>query len=114
MMQLDHDPNVVRWASEEFSINYLSPIDKKVHRYFVDFLVEYRNGIKEMIEIKPFSQCIPPKANTKRRNQRKLLNEMKTFEVNQAKWAAAKKFCKERNIKFKVLTEKELFPKVKR
>jgi len=110
-MQMDHDPNVKFWASEEFSIKYLSPKDKRVRRYFPDVYVEYKDGKKELIEIKPFAQCIKPKAGTKK-NSRKLLNETVTYAVNQAKWAAAKQWCEERNIKFKILTEKQLFPKI--
>jgi len=41
-----------------------------------------------------------------------LLNEVVTYEVNQSKWAYASEWCKQRNVKFKVLTEKQLFPKI--
>jgi len=34
--------------------------------------------------------------------------ECKTYEVNQAKWRAAKEFCNDRKIEFKIVTEKEL------
>lgn len=113
MMSLDHNPLVKRWASEEFSIKYLSPKDKKFHRYFPDFFVEYTNGNKELIEIKPLSQCLPPKANAKK-GKRKLISEVVTYETNQAKWAYAKEWCKQNGVKFKVLTEHDLFPKVKK
>jgi len=111
MMQLDHDSSVLRWASEEFSIRYLSPKDKKWHRYFPDFYVEYKDGKKELIEVKPYNQCIKPKPH---KNRRRLLNEIMTYEVNQSKWAFAQEWCKDRGIKFKVLTEKQLFPKIEK
>jgi len=111
LRKLDSDPDVIKYASEEFSIKYYSPVDKRVRRYFPDMYYETKSGEKYLVEIKPEYQCIPPKSkNTK--NQRKLLSEMKTFSVNQAKWAAAKQWCEERNIKFKILTEKQLFPKI--
>ena len=113
MMQLDHDPNVVKWASEEFSIRYLSPIDKRFHRYFPDFYVEYKDGRKELIEVKPQHQVKKPEANRKK-NRKKLLNEIVTYERNKAKWAYAQEWCKQRGVQFKILTEKELFPKITR
>ena len=39
MIRLDEDPNVISWGSEEIIIPYRSPIDNKIHRYFVDFIV---------------------------------------------------------------------------
>ena len=32
----DTNPNILRWASEEFSIPYVSPVDNRVHRYYPD------------------------------------------------------------------------------
>ena len=40
MQTLDENSNVLRWASEEIVIPYISPIDNRPHRYFVDFYVE--------------------------------------------------------------------------
>ena len=113
MRQLDNDPKVKQWASEEFSIPYYSKVDGRKRRYFPDMYVEYVDGRKELIEIKPLSQCLPPKANAKR-SRRKMLNEIVTYERNQAKWAYAKEWCKQRGIQFKVLTERELFPKIRK
>jgi hypothetical protein len=36
------------------------------------------------------------------------VKERKTYEVNQAKWKAAKEWCADRKIEFKIVTEKEL------
>jgi len=113
MMQLDHDPNVKQWASEEIIIKYLSPVDKRQHRYFPDFYVEYTDGRRELIEVKPMSQVKQPKID-KKKSRRKLINELKTWEVNQSKWAYAQEWCKQNGVTFKVLTERELFPKVSR
>jgi len=112
----DKNKNVVRYSSEEIVIPYVSPRDNKVHRYFPDFYVELitDSGIRKMIiEIKPDSQTRPPrnrKCKTKKQSVR-LLEDHMTFEVNRAKWAAAKEFCDKQNIEFRVLTEKELFNK---
>ena len=39
---LDENVNVIRWGSEEMAIPYYSPVDKKMHRYFPDFIAEIK------------------------------------------------------------------------
>ncbi len=39
----DKSRDVVSWASEEFSIPYVSPKDNKVHRYYPDYLIKVRS-----------------------------------------------------------------------
>ena len=106
----DLNENVLEWQSEEFCIPYRSPIDNKVHRYFPDFFIKYKdaNGrIKSsLIEVKPLRQCAPPPKP--KRQTKKYLGEAFEYAKNQAKWAAAKEYCKDRMWEFKVLTEKEL------
>ena len=64
MKYFDLSGNIVQWQSEELWIPYRSPIDRKVHRYFPDFLicVVDKNGNKttKIIEVKPKKQTIPP------------------------------------------------------
>ena len=36
----DESKNVLEWSSEELVIPYLSPLDNKMHRYFVDFKIK--------------------------------------------------------------------------
>ena len=105
----DETPGVLRWASEEFHIPYLSPIDERVHRYFPDVWMEVQtpNGVKAyLIEIKPKeqTQLRPTKRKTK-----KFLREAAIVAVNHAKWDAAKLFCQEHGWEFQVLTEDHLF-----
>ena len=111
----DSNPFITRWSSEEIWIQYIHPFKKnkdgtpKVCRYFPDFWVEYKNPkgelIQEIIEVKPKSQT---KRTRSRNPQRKLYEEM-TLEVNKAKWAYAYAWCKKKNIKFKVVTEEDIF-----
>ena len=112
MIYCDENPNVLKWNSEEIVIPYMSPVDHRVHRYFVDFLIEVKTktGDKEviLIEVKPYAQCYPPKPPKKQ--TRRYLNECATYAINQAKWDAAKALCKKEGWKWKVLTEKELKP----
>lgn len=104
--RLDNDPGVARWASEEFCIPYMNPIDKKIHRYFPDVYVENVNGEKFVIEIKPSAQTKPP--NKPPKNTKRYLTEVSTYVINKAKWYAADKFCEEKGWAFKIITEKEL------
>ena len=49
--ECDTNPSIKKWASEEFSIPYVSPADGKVHRYYPDFLIEKTDGKRYIIEI---------------------------------------------------------------
>ena len=105
----DKNPSIVKWCSEEIVIPYISPVDNRAHRYFVDFKIQVKtkDGLKTyLIEIKPAAQTGPPKA-PQRKTQR-YLNEVMTWGVNEAKWKAADRYAKDRGWEFKVLTEHEL------
>lgn len=110
MSFLDNNPSVVQWSSEEIVIPYLSPIDRKVHRYFPDFYIKVKdkNGkIKEMIwEIKPKKQSSQPKKQS--RITQRYINEVVTWGINEAKWKAAEEYCLDRGWQFKVLTEEDI------
>ncbi len=106
----DTNPAVIKWHSEETIVPYISPIDNRPHRYFIDFRVKIKdknNAIKEyLVEIKPFSQTIPPIPPS--RKTQKFLNEVQTWGVNEAKWKAATRYAKDRGLEFIILTEHEL------
>lgn len=109
----DTNLNVIRWASEEVVIPYVSPIDNKVHRYFTDFYVEAlgRDGErrKMIIEVKPKAQTQEPKKP--QRTTKRYITEVMTYGVNQAKWKAAEDYCRHKGWEFLILTEAELFKK---
>ncbi len=100
------NPQVRAWNSEEIVIPYKCKTDGKLHRYFVDMLIEMSNGDVILVEIKPKKQTVPPK-NPKRKTK-KYLYEVTEYAKNQAKWEAAKEFCEDRRYEFKVLTEDDL------
>lgn len=109
MVNLDRNPNVLSWASEELSIPYESPLDGKVHWYFPDFFVTRINkGQREtvLIEIKPDKQTRPPVK--KQRITKKYISEVKTYGVNEAKWNAARAYAKRQGWNFHILTERQL------
>lgn len=113
MKVFDENPNVLSWGSEEICIPYFSPVDKKVHRYYPDFIVELVNksGAVEtlLIEVKPSKQTQEPKKPQSGKTTRKYLTEVMTYAVNEAKWKAAEEACKKMGWVFRVITEKEIF-----
>ena len=107
----DKNTNVLKWGSESVIIPYISPVDGRAHRYFVDNLVIIKEGakiVKYLVEIKPKKQTIPPVAS-KRKKRTTMLYESQMYVVNRAKWEAAKKWCKKKGYKFVILTEDQLF-----
>lgn len=107
---LDLHPNVIEWASEEIIIPYMSPIDGKYHRYFTDlyFKLNMGDGITKryIAEIKPKKYTQPPVAP--KRKTKSFLEECLTWEINNAKWNAAKEVCADNGIEFILLTEDDL------
>ncbi len=105
----DDNPNVTKWGSENIVIPYRSPLDNKMHRYYVDNYIEIKEGvekIKYLVEIKPSKQTKPP--TVKYKKKRHLIYEQRCYVVNQAKWAAAREYSKKIGCEFIILTEKEL------
>ena len=106
----DLNEKVLEWASEEKCIQYRSPIDGNVHRYFPDFIIKVKeeNGSikKYVIEIKPKRQTVPPPKQ--KRQTKGYISEAYEYAKNQAKWEAAREWCADRGYEFKVLTENEL------
>jgi hypothetical protein len=110
MQKLDAHPDVIQWSSEEVVIPYVSPIDNRYHRYFMDFYMKRKSKegkIEEiLIEVKPFAQTKPPTVQNK--VSRRYITEVQTWGVNSAKWKAAQEYCKDRGWQFQIITEKEL------
>ena len=110
MVYCDRNENILEWGSEEIAIPYKSPIDNKWHRYFPDFYIKYKDSKgkikRSIIEIKPFKQTQQPPLQEKK--TKSYVYEVTQYVTNQAKWAAADEFCKDRLWEFKVFTEKEL------
>jgi hypothetical protein len=102
---LDRTPAVMQWASEEFSIPYLSPVDNAVHQYYPDALVIYKDKFgnlkKEIVEIKPYKETVlTPKATDR---------DKMALIINTAKWKAAARFAQLQGMTFRVITEKSMF-----
>lgn len=88
-LKLDEDETVKTYSIEEVSIDYIHPNKKITSQYLVDMLVEYYDGTKKLIEIKP----------------EKMLED----SIVQAKIESAKIKASELGYEFEVWTEMDLF-----
>lgn len=106
----DNNPAVVSWASEAIQIPYFNPVSGKQTIYVPDFLVVYvdKNQRKhtELVEIKPSTQTTMESAKSYR--------DKLSVAINMAKWAAADAWCRANNIRFRVITEYDIFKNLKR
>jgi hypothetical protein len=102
----DTNESVQKWASEAINIPYRDPLTGRNTIYVPDFFIQYvdKKGkmIVELIEIKPASQAILERVGKNKYNQAQ-------FVKNQAKWAAANIWCKQQGIKFRIISENDLF-----
>lgn len=113
----DRSPAVIKWGSEVVIVKYQHPYKTtesgkpRISRYMVDIYIEVKdaNGKihKELIEIKPEIQCIKPKRGRKKEST--FIEEVMTWDVNQAKWEAATHYANERGWTFRVLTESAIY-----
>ena len=88
MVYCDTTDKVIKWASEEVTVKYISPLDRKWHKYYPDFYVELSNqkGITKeyLIEIKPKKQLKKPKQPS--RKSKSFLWESREYVKNMSKW----------------------------
>ena len=107
MMFLDNHPGVTQWASESIAIPYRDPLTGKQKRYFPDFFVVFIdvNGQKsaELVEIKPSNQ-------TGEKKTKSAINNAQIIK-NHAKWEAALTYCAKNGLKFRLITENQLWHK---
>jgi hypothetical protein len=105
----DESSNILKWGSESIIVPYISPLDNKIHRYFVDNYIVLKSGDvikKYLIEIKPHKQTLPP--STKYRKKQHLIYEQKQWIVNNAKWESAREWAKKHGMEFKIITDKDI------
>jgi len=102
----DEHPSVSRWASEAVKIPYRNPLTGKQTIYVPDFFIVYADkGGKqkvELVEVKPKNQSVKENLGRSRSNQAHYI-------MNMAKWSAAKSWCKQKGIFFRVITEEDIF-----
>lgn len=101
---LDTNPNILGWSSEAYRIPYIHPITGKKTTYVPDFFVIYRdangNTQAELIEVKPKRQML---------EYAKRKSDKLAAIVNAAKWEMAMQWCQQQGIKFRIITEDDIF-----
>lgn len=106
MRMLDEHPSVAQWASESIKIPYKDPLTGKFSIYVPDFFIVYndKNGKQhaEVIEVKPKNQTLREKVGKSRFNQEQYIKNM-------AKWEAAAAWCKQKRVRFRIVSEEEIF-----
>jgi hypothetical protein len=102
----DTNASVLKWASESIKIPYRNPFTNKYTVYVPDFFIVYidkdNRQHSELIEVKPLSQTslIEAKKNKLHRAHAVL---------NEAKWGAARAWCNQNGITFRVVSENDIF-----
>ena len=111
MNMCDSNPAIAKWASEAVKIPYRCPLTGKQTIYVPDFFVNYvdKNGKQhaEVWEVKPASQAIKERVGRNPMNQA-------AYVKNMAKWEAARAWCSQQGILFRVISENDIFHKGKR
>jgi len=102
----DEHPSVSQWASEAIRIPYRNPLTGKQTIYVPDFFIAYATKTGktkvELIEVKPSNQAVKERTGKSKSNQ-------VAWVVNQAKWEAARAWCKQKGIFFRIVTEEDIF-----
>ena len=104
---LDYNKDVLEWSSEGHVIPYFDGTCGRKRRYYPDFYALFRNNKRFIIEVKPEKDLRMPKKKNK--SPKTMAIREHTFLVNQAKFKAAKAYCKKLGMEFVIITEKHLF-----
>jgi len=106
----DNNPAVINWASEAITIPYFNPVKGKQTIYVPDFLIVYVDANQkqhtELVEIKPSTEVTMESAKSYR--------DKLMVAINMAKWAAADNWARANNMRFRVVTEFDIFKNMKR
>jgi TnsA endonuclease N terminal len=110
MRFLDLNENVIKWASEAVRIPYTNPFTNKYSVYIPDFLALYKDKDgkehSEIIEVKPHAQTM---LSESKRQRDKL-----AMVLNAYKWKAATEYALQHGMKFRVITEHDIYHNPKR
>ena len=110
MRMLDEHPGVQNWASESIKIPYRDPLTGRSTIYVPDFLIVYVDANQkqhtELVEVKPSTETTMESARSYR--------DKLSVAMNMAKWAAADSWARANNMRFRVVTEFDIFKNHKR
>lgn len=110
MKKFDTHPNVISWASESLKIPYKNPFTNKYTVYIPDFIVTYIDADgkqqAEIIEVKPAKETFMEQAKSQKSKM--------ALALNTYKWKAAHEFAHHHGMKFRVMTENDIYNNPKR
>lgn len=104
---LDYNNRVVEWSSEGHRIPYYDPTKNRKRIYYPDYYAKFKDDVKYIIEVKPTKDLRLPQRKNK--SEKTMAIREETYYVNQAKFKAAKEYCKKLGMKFVIITENDLF-----
>ncbi len=115
MVYCDMNEYVLRWGSEVFKIPYTDYVGHG-RTYIPDFYLETRNTKipdlinRYIVEIKPEQEIREPEIpkNISPKKLKQLEYQLATWQKNKYKWVHAVEWCKTRDMKFWLVTEKHL------
>lgn len=106
MKMCDQNECIEQWASESVKIPYVDPLTGKHTVYVPDFLVIFTDNKKrkraELWEVKPANQAMKENVGRNPYNQAQYVRNM-------VKWEAARAWCKQNNLIFRIITENDLY-----
>ena len=106
----DNNPAVLNWTSESVKIPYYNPVSGKNTIYVPDFLIVYIDANQkqhtEVVEVKPSTETTMESARSYR--------DKLSVAINMAKWAAADSWARANGMRFRVVTEFDIFKNHKR
>jgi hypothetical protein len=115
MKYCDLSPHINEWSSEPIGIKYVSPLDNKEHRYYVDFYIRVvkPNGesVKYLAEVKPTKDYLNKPVMEGRKTPKRMsryVEEMKTYIVNNAKFHSAEKYANSLGMVFIKINENNI------
>ena len=103
---LDYNKDVIEWSSEGHRIRYM--FEGKGRIYYPDYYAMFKNRKKFIVEVKPQKDLRMPRKKGGKSHKTMLIREH-TFLMNQAKFKAARQYCKKLGYDFIIITEKDLF-----
>jgi hypothetical protein len=107
----DQSPDIIRWNSERIRIQYISPVDNKIHNYYPDVYIEQKqkNGSikKIIIEIKGKSFLeIPKKPKTNDvKSHKRFMFKLQKYAIIVAKKRACEIYCQKIGAEYLILTD---------
>ena len=111
MRMCDTNESITKWASESIRIPYRNPFTGKYTIYVPDFFIVYNDKTGkqhvELIEVKPANHTFKEQLGNSKVNKLH-------YVVNQAKWGAARAYCKQKGMIFRVVNEGDIFHQGKR